>query len=378
MLTLKKLKYSEFANDPREWSVEEFDLFHINLLVGKNATGKTRTLNVINSLADLLSGRIRSVFLEGTYSAHFTDGQKSYYFELIIKERRIEREVLSIDGNKLLERGEGGKGEIFAAQLKEKIKFQTPENELASVSRRDTIQHPYFEMLNTWGQGTLHYSFGTSLGKDQFMVTRSDPEKTPQFDLKDTGKVVPFFNLGLKAKGEKFKDAIKEKMNSIGYEIEDIEIIKLKGKNISGDLEGIGVKEKGLNTMVTQMELSQGMFRVLSLIIQLEYCRQKTEPSLILIDDIGEGLDFERAVSLVKLLVDEEANPKFQLIMATNDRFVMNNIPLEYWSLIQRNGSHCKIFNHKNSAEKFEEFKFTGLSNFDFLASDFVNKVVQN
>jgi hypothetical protein len=63
-----------------------------------------------------------------------------------------------------------------------------------------------------------------------------------------------------------------------------------------------------------------------------------------------------------------------QLIMSTNDRFVMNKVPLQYWAVIQRKGSTCRFFNYENSREKFEAFKFTGMNNFDFFATDFVEK----
>jgi hypothetical protein len=62
-----------------------------------------------------------------------------------------------------------------------------------------------------------------------------------------------------------------------------------------------------------------------------------------------------------------------QLIMSTNDRFVMNNVPLKYWQVIQRNGGECTVFNKRNSKEKFDDFEYTGLNNFDFLATDFIN-----
>jgi hypothetical protein len=94
----------------------------------------------------------------------------------------------------------------------------------------------------------------------------------------------------------------------------------------------------------------------------------------ILIDDIGEGLDFDRSSRLIKLLIEiAEKNDNIQLIMSTNDRFVMNNVPLEYWQVIQRNGGECKVFNYQNSKGKFDEFEYTGLNNFDFLRTDFLN-----
>lgn len=59
--------------------------------------------------------------------------------------------------------------------------------------------------------------------------------------------------------------------------------------------------------------------------------------------------------------------------MATNSKFVMNRVPLEEWSVLQRRGSQVKVLNHHNSAALFDEFRFTGLSNFSFFEMDFAN-----
>jgi energy-coupling factor transporter ATP-binding protein EcfA2 len=101
-------------------------------------------------------------------------------------------------------------------------------------------------------------------------------------------------------------------------------------------------------------------------------------PTTILIDDIGEGLDFERSTKLIEILIElAEKNDSIQLIMSTNDRYVMNKVPFKYWQLIDRKGSECKVYNYQNSREIFEEFKYTGLNNFDFLATDFINSEME-
>jgi AAA15 family ATPase/GTPase len=111
------------------------------------------------------------------------------------------------------------------------------------------------------------------------------------------------------------------------------------------------------------------MFRALSLLIQLNYTLMIRLPVCVLIDDIGEGLDFYRARALINLLIKKVENTPVQLIMTTNDRFVMNGVPLKYWSIIERSGGKCKVYNYKNSRTSFDEFDFTGLSNFDFFTS---------
>ena len=52
----------------------------------------------------------------------------------------------------------------------------------------------------------------------------------------------------------------------------------------------------------------------------------------------------------------------------------MNQVPLEEWAVIQRNGGLVRILNYENSKSLFEDFKFTGLSNFSFLEMDFANQ----
>jgi ABC-type cobalamin/Fe3+-siderophores transport system ATPase subunit len=119
--------------------------------------------------------------------------------------------------------------------------------------------------------------------------------------------------------------------------------------------------------------MSQGMFRALSIIIHLTYHVLMKTPVTILIDDIGEGLDFDRSIRLIGLLIEVAEKSNIQLIMSTNDRYVMNKVPFKYWQLIQRTGGECRIFNYQNSKEIFDEFEYTGLNNFDFLATDFIN-----
>ena len=91
----------------------------------------------------------------------------------------------------------------------------------------------------------------------------------------------------------------------------------------------------------------------------------------VLLDDIGEGLDYSRASALVLMMIERASQHQFQLIMTTNDRFVMNGVDLEYWSILLREGSRVQVFNQKNSKKAFDEFEFVGLNNFDFFSSEY-------
>ena len=68
---LKSIEYAQHEGTPRLWKLEGCTLGNINLIVGKNATGKSRTLNVINGLANLLSGERKLQYMSGNYNVEF-------------------------------------------------------------------------------------------------------------------------------------------------------------------------------------------------------------------------------------------------------------------------------------------------------------------
>ncbi len=376
-MILKSIKYNQFSHRPEAWYLEEFKLGPINLIVGKNATGKTRTLNIIGALANLLTGTQKLVFSSGDYDLTLTRDSDVIRYVLVYENSRVLKEELIINSEYYLKRGAGGKGVIKALKLNQDMEFQTPENELACVARRDSVQHPFFEDLYKWGKSTRHYHFGTQLGKDYLIILSKAP-KLEELNLKDENGVVSFYKKGVEKYGDTFTKSVIREMALIGYACDEIGVGPVPGVIIQGapvsDLEGIYVKESDLNQRTYQHEISQGMFRALSLIIQLNFNQLESIPSCILVDDIGEGLDYDRSTALIKLLIEKSRSSSIQMIMSTNDRFVMNNVPLEYWCVIQRIGDRCRIFNYQNSKKIFDDFKFTGLSNFDFLSTEFYLK----
>jgi energy-coupling factor transporter ATP-binding protein EcfA2 len=374
---LKSIEYTQYEGTPKLWKLEGCTLGNINLIVGKNATGKSKTLSIINSLASLLSGE-RAIFITGNYKVKFDNkGQKINYY-LHYENSSVVKEELIIDSEKKLTRGKEGIGEIYYAEKKDTINFQTPPRELASVARRDTIQHPFLEDLYNWSRCVRYYRFGTQLGKEHLAVFIKNKAEQPSLNPRDTDLVIAMFREGREKYSEEFTNAIMNDMNSIGYSLDEIGINAPESLILQAELPTepvvLYVKETDLDCKTDQLDMSQGMFRALSLMIQIHYSLFTSTPSCILIDDIGEGLDFERSSALVKLLIERAKNSSVQLIMATNDRFIMNSVPLEYWLVVQRIGGKSKIYNRRNSPQLFKDFELTGLNNFDFFSSGYYLK----
>ncbi len=376
-MELKSINYSQYDGELDEWRLEGLELGRVNLLVSSNAVGKTRTLNVINGLAALLSGRVKLRFRSGNYDTRLEHDGKVFQYVLEYRDAQVVREEFRRNKTEvLLQRGEGGAGKIFAEKIGGLMEFQTPEDELAAVARRDTVQHSFLDPLTQWANSTYHYAFGSDMGKNRFAAITGSEKG--EFDPHNTEAVVVIFKKGQEDFGDRFEKAIRQDMESIGYCLDHVNTDMPSSVTIrtplGAEVVGLYAKETDLKGETDQHNMSQGMFRAFSIIIQLNYLLMGSKPSCILIDDIGEGLDFERSCALIELLIEKVEGAPVQLVMATNDRFVMNKVPLEVWSVLQREPGVCRVRNYANSKDLFDEFKFTGMNNFDFFACDYLNR----
>ena len=386
-MKLDQFEYISNRGEPNEWRIDGCQLGNINLIVGKNASGKSKIVRVIYLLSELLcdGGKLGNRPTR-KYEWHLLfdkDSEHQTEYFITIENGYITQEKLKIGEKIFLQRDKTGEGRIYAKELDKDIRFQTPTTELAVVKRRDTIQHPFLEDIYKWSSSLRFYEFGTQLGKDTLAKLPPTTELLKaKTDTKDSDYVVEIFVLGKREHNE-FTQRILDDMNGIGYQITKIET-KVPSffksnisppENLDEDSDNLPkflyVQEDGLKSVTEQSEISQGMFRALSLFIQINYAILSDQPSCIIIDDIGEGLDFQRSSAIIKLLIEKAKTGLVQLIMTTNDENIMNGVPLEYWSVIERQPGVAKLHNYSNSPEQFEQFKHIGLNNFDFFASEY-------
>lgn len=384
-MNLKAIKVCRNKGKKNEWSIEgkpENNHFgqwltfeNINLIVGKNASGKSRLIDSIRHIADLVSGDKKIADLKAYHSAiyelEFENNEDTINYFLEFEDEKVIQETLSItskSGTKT-EKLNRSKKLLFYETTAGYLPFKTDDNLLA-VTRRDSEQQPFFEVLADWGKNVSHYRFGTFLGKNFLLGDINSVKDNEDVDLKTGNDITEVF-----IKGQKyitnFEQIIIQDMEEIGYPISKIDT---KLRMVSA--YGITVQECELADITDQIEMSQGMFRALSLLIQLNYSLLSKIPSAILIDDIGEGLDYERAKSLINVIINKVNNNQsnIQVIMTTNDRFIMNNVPLRYWSVIRRKPAKSIFYNYQNSKETFDDFSLTRLNNFEFFSTDFFEK----
>jgi ABC-type multidrug transport system ATPase subunit len=370
---LQNLTFRENAGQNIEWLIDNVSLGEINLVVGKNSSGKTRTLNALSDLVSMLRGKGTSATGPVSYELRYTNGRDLMRYELEYDLETIRMERLYVGEELVIERGEGGKGVVKYEATPGAIflEFEIPHDQLACYAKRDRLQHPFIEIIHGWAISLRRFDFSGDLGKTRYAIKSTFDAK--EIDWSETNNsLVPVITVANEEFPE-FRELILKDMQQIGYELEEFGMMHSSERygNSSEDRFTVYTAEKGLEKRVTQRDMSQGMFRAFSVLVQVNYyilCRQK---GLVIIDDIGEGLDFARAKQLVQVLIAKAKESGIQLIMSTNDSFIMNAVDIENWAVIMREGHKISLYNYENSKDIFEEFKFTGLNNFDFYASEF-------
>jgi len=147
---------------------------------------------------------------------------------------------------------------------------------------------------------------------------------------------------------------------------------------IGGKPMGLSVKETDLRCRTSQFAMSDGMFRALALIVHAAYAELASVPGCMIVDDIGEGLDYERSTALIKLLMERASRSQIQLVMSTNDRFAMNAVPLDVWCGLRRTPDGVETVTKNSHPQVFQQFELTGLNNFDFFKTDYFEAISPN
>jgi len=356
-MILTKVNYCEWLNKPNYWEIRDVNLGYLNLIVGLNAAGKTRLVNIVSNLAKILSKKTKK---NGHWKLEFrAEGKQvmNYKYELEIKELIVEKEEIFANEKLLLERTKG-EGRILPRGSDRMLQFWPPKDELTLNVKRDIKEFPFLEDFVDWANNFLGYNFSGARPNEISVPSKADA-------LLANLNTVPYLLLEL-YKDRETKNAIIKDFSYIGYPIEEIGVSSHQMPTGLDKFLMTAVKEKDLDCTTEQAQMSQGMYRALSLIVIIEYILKLNRKGTVVIDDLGEGLDYDRSAKLTHLLFDKIKGSNIQLIVTSNNRFLINSIDIKYINFLERKRHVVRALNYYNSKEKFEEFIITGLNNFDF------------
>ena len=178
-MKLIELSYEQYPNSDQHWKIEKLNFDpNINLIVGKNATGKTKIYNVIHNLTRLLSGLKKDMFTSGYFDVLFLRDDIKVRYLLEIKNETVVREEFWYGEERKLIRDKKGKGEIHYSEDNISLSLTVAHNTLAVVQKRDPFQHPEMEYLIQWSEKVLAFAFGTDMGKGYVLSTSNSTDNS--------------------------------------------------------------------------------------------------------------------------------------------------------------------------------------------------------
>jgi hypothetical protein len=341
------------------WEIKDLEFDNANLLVGKNSTGKSRTLSTIDLLYKMLTQK-RNLNWGGKWEIVFQTANKDiieYSFSTGYQKSGVTHEIIKYNGADVLKRDIPDSAIVKNSLTGTVDIIYPPADKLVLHVNRDVKKYPFLEEIVSWAEDSFGFKFGNISSYARF--------NKQEYDLLTAVEDIPVL---FKRLSEDHRQKIVEDMNDIGYNVENISVSE------RADITILTVKENGINKTLPYYTLSQGMFRALAVLIYVEYLLSRKRPATIMIDDLCEGLDFSRATRLGKKIFSTCETNNIQLIATSNDGFLMDVVDIKYWNVLLRKGKAVSAINIKNHPALFEEFKFTGLSNFDFFSSDYIRK----
>lgn len=346
---------SSFKYRTNGWSLEDMSSLEVtNLLVGRNASGKTRIINSLLNVTSFLCGKPKMFKDRDFYTQIILVGSNDviieYSFE--VSNGRVVSEILKLNEKVIVNRNEE------KAYLKDDL-ISPPADKLVVQVRRDRDVYPEIEEIMDWAEGVT-------------FISCSNLNPYTIYGPNELINPIPFSEMVGTLSDEERNSVIKS-AHQLGYDI-----LSIRSIEFNSDLKYVSIEEKGVKDKIIDFQLSNGMMRVLYLLCYIEYMKQCKKCNMLLIDDLGEGLDYYRATLLGQKIFDACKTRGVQMIASSNDSFLMDVIDLSHWQILVSNKKSIITLNNKNSSDLFVNFRMTGLSNFDLFSSDFIDNYLKN
>lgn len=350
------MKIISFEYSDYSWALDKVSFGNLNLIVGRNAVGKSKTLNALVLFVRFLNGDVNAMTPSHWCKAEFmTDDNTILTYGYDYTDNVITDETLYKGSDKIISRN---KEHTYIGTTAAEV--YPPANKLCVQSQRDTKNYPEFESIMQWAEKLKGYSFSELSSTKSLEIPSMFNENIEFSDMFET----------LDKIDEKKKFVI-DKMKELDYKIDSIELVQISKYNIAV------IREHGINTPLFSALLSNGMLRVLYIFAYMAYLSTEQGARTLLVDDLGEGLDFSRSSKLSKIIFDYCEAHDIQLIVTSNDNFLMNTVNLDYWVILQRDGEHTTGISKNTHPDMFLKFKKMGLNNFDMLSTDFIYRYLE-
>ena len=363
-LTYKEKYFHKQSETILRWELEGLKLRQFTLIAGLNTAGKTRTCNVIKNTLKKIVQPMKGLEVGETDIVFKTSKNKTYRLIISIKENKnLDRNITAEELYQVYQQEEKplfDRTKLYDNRSRRDVEYTPPDDSLTFHARRDKKSYPYLEEII---EASKRFHFL------DFRRPRAEITKHPLPE----GRLPNEFDSSLtpllfeELVDDKKKGVILSDLESLGYFIKNISVKSIQVEEFKVPL--IFFDEEGVGGIYDYTQASEGMVKVIFLIVALNLIEKG---SCLLIDNIGDGLDYKRSMDIVPIL--EKASEDKQIILCTNNEILLNQTDIRNWNILYREGYKVKAFNYENNRDQLLKFSETGLSNYEYFKSEYFLK----
>lgn len=320
-----------------ELELEEVHFSDLNVLVGISGAGKTQIVNVINSLAEIANGK---VILDITWKICFSiendqyqwEGQTAFHPSMFENGEEKISEKLSVNGKEIASQLNGiinyeGKDLPKLGESESLIKLLSePEIEAARIGFQSIIYKNYRNYQET----TISYH---SIEKQSARYNDLSDIKNSKLPLIAKWYIVT-------RKFPEIHEKIKQDYIEIFPQVQDAWVrTPLGGDMLEVYIE---INSENISIIISQSDISSGMFRALMMIVELYLCH---EESLFLMDEFENSLGFNCLDKMFELIENKAYNQENQFILTTHNPYIIRNADLSAIKIVTRKGNKIIVKN---------------------------------
>ena len=225
------------------------NLQEVNLLVGKNAVGKSKTVRALGNVLLYLMQLSERISVSDVFRCKLLfedkDGFISYEFQL--SKSNVVYESLTANGETRLYRNES-ETHLCGEPI------NPPSNKLTLHVRRDVLQYPFIEKIMLWAEHACGLCFNEiEIGGDNDMPFYILGQRQTLFEM-------------VKSLPEESIQQVVSQAHGLGYPILQIELLE-HGSN----LKMVLFHEENVKSPIFGSLMSKGMYRALYLLIYAQY-----------------------------------------------------------------------------------------------------------
>ena len=346
MLKIKSIKMSDKDQNHTRFDYDEMPLHDINLIIGPNASGKSQFFARLKYLRTLHRKSNPTQNLQTTFYAHIVfqdeEGQEKIHYQLKAGPGELVHETIKSDSRDYL---------IHDGEESKLLNEKTNETQVLLANKRQSITKQIEDRQNSFPTIFAIGNFFENilfLDADKFnpnAVMVGPDQFVPSDQMENISSVV----INWKNQYPNLYNLLLKEYKTFFPYVEEFSQIKMQVAH--GIVDMLAVKEKNVVLPTLARDMSSGMLRILCLLAlpmsrHLAYIAKEWSsfsPSMIVIDEIDNGLDYENISAIIEYL---EAEASFsQIVFSSHSPVMCNFISLEKWHIFRRRDSKVKVTN---------------------------------